>query len=360
MIFLILIIGLLIIQDFLLLLVFRADPILAQKETPKVTLMIAVRNESANMEPLIQSLKALDYPVDRLQILIGDDRSEDDTWQKLKELTAGDDRFTCYEIAPLYPLNGKANVLAQLSVYARGDYYLYTDADCRPNAQWVRQMLAQLMNKNAALISGITTVSSGGYYGHLQNLDWLLTLGMVKAITRLGLPVTAMGNNMAITQNAYQQVGGFATQPFSLTEDFELMHQVKSKKGSIDLIINAATHIYTHPIADLKGLLQQRKRWMTGAVKLPFLLVFLLGLQVAFFPAVVALICNHMTLGVFAWMIKLSIQSLFIQKVARSAEQRVSFWHFLFYEIYYLSLSIATVVYFILPIKTYWKGKSYK
>ena len=70
MIFLILIIGLLIIQDFLLLLVFRADPILAQKETPTVTLMIAVRNESVNIESLIQSLKELDYPIDRLQLLI--------------------------------------------------------------------------------------------------------------------------------------------------------------------------------------------------------------------------------------------------------------------------------------------------
>jgi cellulose synthase/poly-beta-1,6-N-acetylglucosamine synthase-like glycosyltransferase len=50
-------------------------------QTPLVSVLIPLRNESDNVNDLIQTLTQQDYP--NLEILLLDDQSEDDTWLKL-------------------------------------------------------------------------------------------------------------------------------------------------------------------------------------------------------------------------------------------------------------------------------------
>src|SRR3954465_1252480 len=54
-------------------------PELAEAELPAVSLLIAAYNEEAEIEGRIRNALAMDYPRDRLEIVVGSDGSTDDT-----------------------------------------------------------------------------------------------------------------------------------------------------------------------------------------------------------------------------------------------------------------------------------------
>ncbi|MDH3708582.1 MAG: hypothetical protein OER04_01775, partial [Cyclobacteriaceae bacterium] len=45
-------------------------------ELPPVTILVAMRNEEENLPEAIKQWQTLDYPRDKIQLLIGEDRSE--------------------------------------------------------------------------------------------------------------------------------------------------------------------------------------------------------------------------------------------------------------------------------------------
>lgn len=93
-----------------------------------VSIIAAARNEERNIRAALQSLLALNYP--HLQLLIVDDRSEDDTGAILDEMAAGDPRLEIVHISDL-PRGwlGKNHALWVASQQASGELLLFTDAD---------------------------------------------------------------------------------------------------------------------------------------------------------------------------------------------------------------------------------------
>lgn len=95
---------------------------------PKVSLIVAARNEAGHVEAAARSLLAQDYP--DLELIFVDDRSEDATGRILERLAAADSRLTRVTVREL-PSGwlGKPHALHQAVERARGDYLLFTDAD---------------------------------------------------------------------------------------------------------------------------------------------------------------------------------------------------------------------------------------
>ncbi len=65
-------------------------PVLAKPLEADVSIIIAVRNEEANLPGKLENLSRLDYPKDRLQIVIASDGSTDRTAAILQENASED------------------------------------------------------------------------------------------------------------------------------------------------------------------------------------------------------------------------------------------------------------------------------
>jgi cellulose synthase/poly-beta-1,6-N-acetylglucosamine synthase-like glycosyltransferase len=168
-----------------------------------------------------------------------------------------------------------------------------------------------------------------------------------------------MGNNMLITREAYDKVGGFAGIPFSLTEDFEMARSLKNIGFKGIHQVSAANLVQTKAQLDFPSLLSQRKRWMAGAFSLPPYWKVLLGLQVLFFPAIVISIGFFPIIGVSMWVLKIIFQSRFISRFAACAGEKLNYFELLLFEIYYMITAWSTIVYYFWPSKTDWKGRQY-
>ncbi len=332
-------------------------------EYPKVSILIPARNESHHLKLCLDALDALDYPKEQLQVILGNDQSIDDTEEIMQAWTSNKPHASYINISNIPTegkTNGKANALAQMAHFANGEFLLFTDADCVVPASWAKEMVsAALKDENIGFVTGVTTIAHQGPYAIMQDYDWLFTLGMVKVLSDLGISVTTMGNNMLISNVAYNAVGGFSGIKFSLTEDFEMAQAIQREGYQGVHQVSRQNLIVTQAQPNVFSLLEQRKRWMFGAMKLPFIIKGLLGLQALFLPLVILLIYNYTFLGWLFWGVKWGIQSYFIYLFKRKLGQRINVIACIFFEIYYLFTAWSTILYYFWPSKTNWKGRKY-
>ena len=78
----------------------RGRPVRKGDSTPRVTLIVAAHNEETVIERRLQNLLELDYPADRLEIVVASDASTDDT-DSLVPLREPDDEWLRPAIAAL-------------------------------------------------------------------------------------------------------------------------------------------------------------------------------------------------------------------------------------------------------------------
>lgn len=328
-------------------------------EFPKVDILIAARDEEGTIGRCFDSLIALDYPKEKINIWVGDDDSSDKTWEviesyqnkyphihgiKIKEkITAG---------------NGKANVLAQLAHLGKAKWMFITDADITVPNQWIKAMLGAAISNELVLVTGTSLVEGNAFLARFQRVEWLYATSMLKVVSDMGVQATTMGNNMAIRRDAYEEVGGYENIPFSVTEDLELFKQVKKRHATRNLfsveVLNKSV-----PQTRLMSLYIQRKRWMRGAFQLPFSMLFILVVQAVFFPAVIGLIIINPIWGIALWMAKWFTKYVFMSLSARKLKEKLSIFDSFVMDWVSIIFSMTSLVYYFWPGKIKWKGRTY-
>jgi cellulose synthase/poly-beta-1,6-N-acetylglucosamine synthase-like glycosyltransferase len=349
------------IQSFLLFfLLFRTRH--PQPQTPEVlpflSILVAARNEEANLSRCLAALTQVDYPHDRYEILVGNDDSEDQTlaimheWQQqFPQLIRVWDLRQPQGAGPV----GKAGILASLAQVAKGDLFLMADADMAPQKDWCKAMVRAQAGRHA-IVTGFTLVEGGGF----QMVDWTFAQVILKVLSDMDRPITSMGNNMLVTKAAYSQVGGYETIPFSITEDFALFRAIYISGGTHFHAFERGGCSVTLPISSFKGLILQRTRWLHGALQAPFWTVFGLGLQALWYPTILALLCFNLGLGLCLLALKMVIQALLVMITTIKVRAKVRPYALIFFEFYSLVLSITTVFSYFVTRKTQWKGRTYR
>ena len=330
---------------------------------PKVTIWIAARNEQDNIINCLRSIEKLNYPIEFLQVLIGNDQSTDKTKLFIEDFILNKPQFQLVDIQKVINhQRGKANVLANLYEHASGEYFLICDADVTVNPDWVKGMITNFQKDvNIGHQVGITSIKGHSIWHHFQSIDWLHALTLLKIAADLKIPLTGLGNNSAVTRRAYEATGGYATIPFSITEDFALFHEVVKKGFGFKNTINQAVFNQTLPITTLKEFLHQRKRWMVGALQCPWWIVLLLFLQALFLPI---LLC----IGVFfswkfagiLWLIKWVNQTITVLPTIIKLKEFHLLKYLFLYEFYANWWQMTMIFFYYSPVKVNWKGRIYE
>jgi len=122
---------------------------------PRITLAFSAFDEEACIREKIENCLALDYPADRLEILVGCDGCSDRTAEITRRV--GGERVRVHEFSPRA---GKSSVLSRLVPEALGDVVVLTDANVMLDAGALR-----------ALARGFSDPSVGAVVGRLRLLD---------------------------------------------------------------------------------------------------------------------------------------------------------------------------------------------
>ncbi|MCK9481105.1 MAG: glycosyltransferase [Bacteroidia bacterium] len=339
----------------------QKEPLQPDEHLPFISLLLAVRNEEKNLPRCLSTLVKLDYPKDKLEILIGNDCSEDNTGNIAESFAKQHSHIQVFHLdgSEYEQTKGKARVLAFLANQAKGKYFFITDADIEMNPAWMKGLLAAFDEKTA-IVSGITVSESGGFFQNLLSLDWLYFMSLNNSFSNIGTNVTAVGNNMAITAEAYRRSGGYENLPFSITEDYKLFKIVHALGYKIRNPINPQTVLSCDPIPTFYDWLHQRKRWMRGGMELPFIWKSLMLVLAIYYIAMIWIAFTNPPLWLAIWFAKFILQSLQLMTTSRLVGQKSpSLLNMLLYDLYlYIAIPIMAIFY-LTPTKIEWKGRKY-
>ena len=127
---------------------FKMRPVHKRPITPSVSIVIAARNEEANLPAKLENLRLLNYPKTQIQIVIASDGSTDRTVQILDNHRD--------EIVPviLDVSNGKAIALNVAVAHATGEILIFLDArqSVEPNA--ISELVACFADPDVGAVSG--------------------------------------------------------------------------------------------------------------------------------------------------------------------------------------------------------------
>ncbi len=329
---------------------------------PRVSILIAARNEAAAIARCLTAIRQLDYPAHLLEVLLGDDASTDATSAVATQAMRG---FAgSFHLLPIQETvglaRGKANVLAHLTRAATTGFFFITDADIAVPRTWVQGLLAHTA-PGVGTVTGLTLVDGPRLFDKLQGLDWLMSLGLVQVVSDQGRPVTAMGNNMLVTRAAYEATGGYENLPFSVTEDYELFRATIRLGFGYRILFRPEVLATSLPMRTVGNLLHQRRRWMRGAENLPWWLRAGLLYYAGFYPALLltAWVAGPAVAGLVL-LAKVLLQGTLAYFSFRRAGRRAPLWLMPLFELYSVTLTFALTIFRLLPLSFDWKGRRYK
>ena len=333
-------------------------------DLPLISILIAARNEEHTILDCLRAIDQLDYPKNKLQILIGNDNSTDRTLEVVNTFILDKPAYRSITISELVPnLNGKANVLAHLAHYATGTFLFTTDADARVSPTWLRAMIRQFetekMAKKIGVVSGCTTIRGNTIWAKVQAVECVLVFRLIALAADFGIPLTGVGNNMAIRREAYEAVGGFERLPFSVVEDYTLFQAIVGKGYGFGNKLDPDTLVQMLPPPSIGAYLQQRKRWMRGVFDLPLPLLLTTLIQYLLGPLLLVLAFWFPALALGLYAAKVLGQTLLLWSALIQLRQTHLWVSMLLYEPYQTLFGLLAFVYYWLPTGVVWKGRRY-
>ncbi|MGN6647624.1 MAG: glycosyltransferase [Cytophaga sp.] len=333
----------------------------SKAEKPLVSILIAARNEEENIIACLQAISRLHYPAGRIQVLVGDDQSSDNTYTLVNAYIQDKPGFELVSIQEsTSKAKGKANVLAQLAAKATGEFLFITDADIQVPLYWIEGLLGAF-EERTGIVSGATVVKGQKIFDRIQRVDWAYAFGMVHIVSEMNIPVSAVGNNMAIRTCCYEETGGYENLEFSVTEDLELFKAALAKGWAFRNLLDESSTAVSAPLHTLGSVLKQRKRWLSGAMRLPVVLLTFLAMQAVYFAVLVlAFVYLPWPWVLMCWLTILNLQAMFIQGVAQKTGIRHVRKDLYLFELNRYFFPLLLFTYQLLPLGVQWKGRTYK
>ncbi len=270
--------------------------------TPFVSILIPARNEEANIARCVNSLRAQDY--DDFEILVMDDQSTDRTGQIVASIADSDPRVRLLHSASLpQGWAGKPHACHQLSIAAKGDYLLFTDADTTHAPHMLSTVLPLAQHSEASITSGFPRqiVRTVREKVAIPIVYFLLisVLPLSYGYLRKGLPRSFMnGQFILFPRPEYDRIGGHESVRSRLLEDMFLGFEVR-KLGGRQLTLNLSSVVCCRMYGDRASLWEGFVKWgySFSAVwpkATPIVgICLLVGFSSPFFSAIAALFLAH-------------------------------------------------------------------
>jgi chlorobactene glucosyltransferase len=228
------------------------------KNPPLISILIPARNEAGNISICLKSLLKQDYP--NLEIIVLNDNSTDGTSKVVKVIAEKDNRVRLVEGAPLEDgWIGKNFASHQLARYAKGEYFIFTDADTLHFPKTISSAFGALITTKVDALSiyprQIMVTFAERMTVPIINiaLQCFIPFILIKK-SKSPLFCTAIGQFMMFKREAYEKIGGYESIKGNMVDDIQISKRVK-KSGYKFMVFDGRNTIYCRMYKSLKGVI---------------------------------------------------------------------------------------------------------
>lgn len=229
-----------------------------------VTILIPARNEELVIDRTLERMLSLDYPKNKMEVIVINDGSTDQTKRIVDTFASKDNRIRAIHL-PIVPQGrGKAHALNIGLKNARHELIAVYDADNNPEPSALKQLVLHLLsdeelggvigkfrtlNKNKNLLTRFINIET-------LSFQWILQAGRYQALKIAILP----GTNCLIRRDVLEACNGW--DEAAITEDSELSVRIYQKGWKLKFVPSAVT--WEQEPEKFRVWIRQRTRWVRG------------------------------------------------------------------------------------------------
>lgn len=307
-----------------------------------LSVLIAFRNEEANILTLITALRKQEYPEDKLEIILVDDHSTDHSLEISKN--AGKELPNFQIISLPDNLHGKKAAIRFGLSHVKGEILLLSDADCLPPPSWCRTMLNSFYDKETGLVLGPVILAPAlTTFQKIQQLDYMSMLVSGAGSVGIGKEILAFGPNMAVRTSLYQSMIQGIRNDIPSGDDMFVLERAKLNNNiRIKFAKDEAAIVSSPPASSFNNFWNQRKRWVSKSgnyhdrdIIIVSIMVYLMNFTI--FLSLILAISSLLPWWVFLIMIgtKTLFEYPLIREGAKFFKIRNAGWSFLLTQMFY-------------------------
>jgi len=249
---------------------------------PQLVVVIAARNEETNIQRTIESLAAQNYPKERYEIVVVNDRSSDTTGVILQKLQKDMANLRVISITECPDdISPKKYSLIRAVKTINCPFIVTTDADCVHHPDWLRSY-AGLTGDKLGVATGITMFQQTEYrsgfekvWQNMQSIEYMSHQIVMAGAIGHNVGFSGNGNNMMFNRQLYDDYEHEAIQKKVISgDDFFIIQTAEKMHYRLKFNLNPAGIVHTLPQRTLRDMINQRARWSSkiGRASAPVLL----------------------------------------------------------------------------------------
>ena len=236
------------------------------KRHPKITIIVPAHNEDVVIRPTVEAILNLNYPADKIELLLYADNCTDNTYQIMKQVVS-QAKYCGRNITVInrHGTGSKAGVLNDGMERAKGEYLCVYDADAMPEKNALHFLVEKALENPERHVAVFgrnkTRNAKQNFLTKCINQEIVVT----QRIQHVGLwhlfkIGRIPGTNFIIKRDFVKSIGGWSKG--ALTEDTDISFKIMQSGKLIALAFNSEA--FQQEPETLKSYMMQRKRWAKG------------------------------------------------------------------------------------------------
>ncbi len=279
------------------------EKVSVSEKTIFVSIIIAARNEENYIIGCLDSICKQLYDHSKFEVIIVDDHSIDSTKERVQNYRSKHPSIKLFILSSSDERFGKKRAI-QLGVNkARGELVITTDADCRVGKNWLSSIVNFYIRTGAKMIVGpVCYYNEKNSFEKMQSLEFMALLFCGGASLYFNKAIMCNGANLAYPKKVFSEVNGYSgISEKASGDDVLLMYKIKNKyPKEVCFLKQREAIVYTTAMPNLKGFINQRKRWASKKIstlntetKLVASIIYLFNFFILFLPLMGSIFLTH-------------------------------------------------------------------
>ncbi|ALJ06315.1 glycosyl transferase family 2 [Pseudalgibacter alginicilyticus] len=333
----------------------------SQKSIP-ISVIICAKNEAKNLTRFLPSIIEQDYS--NFEIVLINDASNDDTLQVMEAFASKQDNIKIVNVKNNEAFWGNKKYALTLGIKAaKNDYFLFTDADCKPvSNQWISEMSSHFNSKKAIVLGyGKYAKTDKSFLNKLIRFETVITAVQYFTFTKFGLPYMGVGRNLAYKKDTFFKANGFINHIKIRSGDDDLFINQVATKDNTTICISENSFTESVPKTTFNQWITQKRRHISTANHYKkthkFLLALLYTFQFLFWSlALILLLAKYQWIVVFSLLlVKIIVQYIIIGLSAKKLGEKDFLFLIPFLELFLIATHLIIFIKNCISKPNHWK-----
>ncbi len=283
-----------------------------------MSVIIAARNEEANIINILADLKAQNYDFNNFELLIIDDNSTDNTFEIASKFCEKIDNFS---ISKLENAGGKKSALDFGIRKSKHNLILTTDADCRLNNNWIKSFADYYEKYKPVYISAPVIIEQSTLFENIQAVEFMSLNAIGAAAIANKSALYSNGANLAFEKDKYSEINDAYNNNVASGDDVFFLHELKKKYSDRIMFLKSKDSIVrTKGSESFSEFINQRKRWVSksknykdSSIIISGLITFFINILVSALLIMAIINSSYIIPFIIIFLVKNIVDFIFLQ-----------------------------------------------